>query len=139
MEFFKNMGTAIFNTFLFFLILTIPVNSQKADSFDSIAGYLKASDSRKIAGYFAPLIEMNILMDENEYSKAQAELILRDFLSKNKPVSIKVIHRLSSSPNFRFAVLSLQSEKNKFRVSISMSKDGELFFIKVIRIEYDKE
>ena len=132
------MGTAIFNTFLYFLILTIPVNGQKTDSFDAIAGYLKASDSPKIAGYFAPVIEMNILMDENEYSKVQAELILRDFLSKNKPVSIKVIHRLSSNPNFRFAVLSLQSEKNKFRVSISMSKDGELFFIKVIRIEYDK-
>jgi hypothetical protein len=139
MVFSKDMGTAIYNTLLYFLILTIPVNSQKADSFDSIAGYLKTSDSRKIGEYFAPLIEMNILMDENEYSKAQAELILRDFLSKNKPVSVKVIHRLSSNPNFRFAVLSLQSEKNKFRVSISMSKDGELFFIKVIRIEYDKE
>jgi len=133
------MGTAIINTILYFLIFLIPVNSQKTDSFDTIAGYLKASDSRNIAGYFAPLIEMNILMDENEYSKAQAELIIRDFLSKNKPVSVKVIHRLSSNPSFRFAVLSLQSEKNKFRVSISMAKDGELFFIKLIRIEYDKE
>lgn len=133
------MGTAIINTILYFLIFIIPVNSQKTDSFETIAGYFKASDSRTIAGYFAPLIEMNILTDENEYSKAQAELIIRDFLSKNKPVSVKVIHRLNSNPNFRFAVLSLHSEKNKFRVSISMAKDGELFFIKVIRIEYDKE
>jgi hypothetical protein len=133
------MGTTIFNIILYFLIILSPVDSLKTDAFDTIAGYFKASDSRNISGYFAPLIEMNILMDENEYSKAQAELILREFLSKNKPVSVKVIHRLNSSANYRFAVLSLQSEKNKFRVSISMAKDGELFFVKVIRIEYDKE
>jgi hypothetical protein len=133
------MGTSIIHAILYFLIVIIPANSQKTDSFDAIAGYFKTSESRNIASYFAPLIEMNILMDENEYSKVQAELIIRDFLSKNKPVSVKVIHRISSNPNFRFAVLSLQSEKNKFRVSISMSKDGELFFIKVIRIEYNKE
>ncbi len=117
----------------------IPHDSQKTDFFDAIAGYLKTSDSRNIAGYFAPIIEMNILMEEDEYSKAQAELILRDFLSKNKPVSVKVIHRLSSNPNFRFAVLSFHSDKNKFRLSISMAKDGELFYIKVISLEYDKE
>lgn len=133
------MGTTIFNTIIYLLIILSPVDSQKTDAFDTIAGYFKTSDSRSIAGYFAPLIEMNILMDEDEYSKAQAELILKDFLSKNKPVSIKVIHRLNSSANYRFAVLSLQSEKNKFRISISMAKDGELFFVKVIRIEYDKE
>ena len=133
------MGTTIINTIIYLLIILSPVDSQKTDAFDTIAGYFKTSDSRSIAGYFAPLIEMNILMDEDEYSKAQAELILKDFLSKNKPVSIKVIHRLNSSANYRFAVLSLQSEKNKFRISISMAKDGELFFVKVIRIEYDKE
>jgi len=133
------MGTAIIHTILYFLIVIIPVNNQKTDSFDDIAGYFKTSESRIIARYFAPLIEMDILQDESEYSKAQAELIIKDFLSKNKPVSVKVIHRLNSNPNLRFAVLSLHSEKNKFRLSISMAKDGELFFIRVIRIEYDKE
>jgi len=132
------MGTSIFITIFSFFIILSPVKSQKTDAFDSIAGYFKASDSRNISGHFAPLIEMNILMDENEYSKAQAELILRDFLSKNRPVSVKVIHRLNSSQNYRFAVLSLQSANNKFRVSVSMAKDGEMFYIKVIRIEYDK-
>lgn len=132
------MGTSIFITIFSLFIIISPIKSQKSDVFDSIAGYFKASDSRNIARYFAPIIEMNILMDENKYSKAQAELILRDFLSKNKPVSLKVTHRFNSSPTYRFAVLSLQSTNNKFRVSISMAKDGEKFYIKVIRIEYYK-
>ncbi|HQS51896.1 MAG: DUF4783 domain-containing protein, partial [Sphingobacteriales bacterium 39-40-5] len=70
---------------------------------------------------------------------AQAELILRDFFSKHSPVSVKVVHRLSSSSNYKFGVLSLQSREDKLRVSISMAKNGNQFLIKTITIENDKE
>jgi hypothetical protein len=133
------MGTLTFQIFLSFLVLFLPFQGQKPDSIDAIAGFLKGSDSRSIASFFAPIIEMNILSEENEYSKAQAELILRDFLLKNKPITLKILHRLNSNPNYRFAVFSVQSVDNKFRISISMAKDDDSFHIKVIRIEYDKE
>lgn len=133
------MGTSFFQIILYFLFLFSPFQGQKSDSFEAIAGYLKGSDSRNIAAFFAPIIEMNILSEENEYSKAQAELILRDFLLKNKPTTLKILHKLNSNPNYRFAVFSVQSIENKFRISISMAKDGDSFYIKVIRIEYDKE
>lgn len=133
------MGTSFFQIILYFLLLCSPFQGQKSDSFEAIAGYLKGSDSRNIAAFFAPIIEMNILSEENEYSKAQAELILRDFLLKNKPTTLKILHKLNSNPNYRFAVFSVQSIENKFRISISMAKDGDSFYIKVIRIEYDKE
>jgi hypothetical protein len=133
------MGTSFFQIILYFLFLFTPFQGQKSDSFEAIAGFLKVSDSRNIAAFFAPIIEMNILSEENEYSKAQAELILRDFLLKNKPITLKILHKLNSNPNYRFAVFSVQSMENKFRISISMAKDGDYFYIKVIRIEYDKE
>lgn len=133
------MGTSFFQIILYFLFLFSPFQGQKSDSFEAIAGFLKGSDSRNIAAFFAPIIEMNILSEENEYSKAQAELILRDFLLKNKPTTLKILHKLNSNPNYRFAVFSVQSIENKFRISISMAKDGDSFYIKVIRIEYDKE
>ena len=133
------MGTSFFQIILYFLFLFSPFQGQKSDSFEAIAGFLKGSDSRNIAAFFAPIIEMNILSEENEYSKAQAELILRDFLLKNKPITLKILHKLNSNPNYRFAVFSVQSMENKFRISISMAKDGDSFYIKVIRIEYDKE
>lgn len=129
---------------MFFTLITVlnlffSSEPQQKDTFDTLSGYFRSSGSKEIAAYFSPLIEMNILSDENEYSKAQAELILRDFFQKNRPVSVRVIHRLSSNPNFRFAVLSYQTDSEKFRVSVSMSREGEKFLIKVIRIEYDKE
>lgn len=133
------MGTKIFLTIITVLNLLFYSEPKQRDSFDTLSGYFKNSASKEIAAYFSPLIEMNILSDESEYSKAQAELILRDFFLRNKPVSVKIIHRLSSNPNFRFAVLSYQTDNENFRVSVSMSREGEKFLIKVIRIEYDKE
>lgn len=117
----------------------MPSGVQQKDIFDTLSSYFKASNSRGIAGHFAPMIELNILAEEGEYSKAQAELILRDFFLKNKAGSVRVIHRLSSSPNYRFGVLAIQTDKNKLRVSISLANDGNRFLIRSIRIENDKE
>jgi hypothetical protein len=117
----------------------MPAEVQQRDIFDTLSGYFKASNSKEIAGYFGPMIELNILSEEGEYSKAQAELIIRDFFSKNKAGSVKVIHRLSSSSNYRFGVLALQTDQSKLRVSISLANDGNRFMIRSIRIENDKE
>jgi hypothetical protein len=116
-----------------------PAEVPQKDIFDTLSVHFKDSNSKEIAGYFASVIELEILSEVGEYSKAQAELILRDFFSKHIPVSVKVIHRLSSSSNYKFGVLYLQSQKDKLRVSISMANNGNKFWIKTITIENDKE
>ena len=133
------MGTKILVSIItcFFTFSTAAI--QQKDIFDTLSGYFKTSNSREISSYFAPMIELDILSEEGEYSKAQAELILRDFFSKNKPESAVVIHRLNSSSNYQFGVISVHVAGNKLRISISMAKDGTKFLIRSIRIENDKE
>jgi len=112
---------------------------QQKDVFNSLSGYFQEANSKEIAGYFASVIELNILSEEGEYSKAQAELIVRDFFSKHATGTVKIIHRLSSSSNYKFGVLSIQNKDDKFRVSISMANSGNKFLIKSIKIEKYKE
>ena len=133
------MGAKILISIISCFFTCMPAEAQQKDIFDTLSSYFKASNSKEIAGHFAPMIELNILSEEGEYSKAQAELILRDFFSKNQAGSVRVIHRLSSSSNYRFGVLALQTDKNKLRVSISLANDGNRFLIRSIRIENDKE
>lgn len=116
-----------------------PAEVQQKDIFDTLSGLVKDSNSKEIAGYFESVIELEILDEDGEYSKAQAELILRDFFLKNPPVSVKVIHRLSSSSNYIFGVLTVQTKDNKLRLSISMANNSNKFLIKTITIENDKE
>jgi hypothetical protein len=134
------MGAKFFITstiFCFFSFLTDGV--QQRDVFDSLAVNFKESNSKEIAGYFSSVLELNILSEEGEYSKAQSELILRDFFSKHTPLSVKVIHRLSSSSNFKFGVLLLKTAKDNYRISVSMGNNSNKFLIKSIIIESDKE
>ncbi len=122
----------------FFLVASHFVKAQQKDLIDTLSGYFKTAQTEKIAGYLSSIIELNILGEENSYSSAQAEVILRDFFTKNKPVAVKVTNRLSSDPNYKLSILSLQSAKDKFRISISLSNNAERFLITEIRIEYDK-
>lgn len=115
------------------------VSAQQIDEVDTLAKYFRNSDSPNLSTLFSSTLELNILSEENLYSKAQAEQIIRDFFSKNKPVSVQIVHRLGSNPNYKLAVFSLATGKDNFRISISLSNDGERFLIKQIRIEYTKQ
>jgi hypothetical protein len=121
----------------FFSFLTDGV--QQKDVFGSLALHFKESNSKEIAGYFSSVVELNIFSEEGEYSKAQSELILRDFFTKQTPISVKVIHRLSSSSNYKFGVLLLQTKNENLRISISMANNSNKFLIKSITIENYKE
>lgn len=121
---------------LFYSIST--ASAQQQDVIDTLAKFFNTAEASKISSLFSSTLELDILGEENLYSKAQAELILRDFFSKNKPISVKIIHRLHSNPNYRLAVLSMATTEDKFRVSLSLSNNDESFLIKQIRIEYDK-
>ena len=125
--------------FVFLLYSISTTSAQQRDVIDTLAKYFNITDASKISSLFLSTLELDILGEENLYSKAQAELIMRDFFSKNKPLSVKIIHRLHSNPNYKLAVLSMATIKDKFRVSISLSSNNESFLIKQIRIEYDEQ
>ncbi len=122
----------------FFLITSHFAAAQQKDVVDTLSGYFKTAQTEKIADHLSSIVELNIIGEQNSYSSAQAEVILRDFFTKNKPLSVKVINRLSSDPNYKLAILSLQSAKDKFRISISLSNNAERFLVTEIRIEQDK-
>ena len=113
--------------------------AQQSDVIDVLAKYFAAADASKISSMFSSTLELDILSEEDLHSKAQAELIMRDFFSKNKPVSVKIIHRLVSNPDFKLAVFLMSTSQDKFRVSLSLSSNDDGFLIKQIRIEYDKQ
>ena len=132
------MRTKLILIFVSLLYSISTASAQQQDVIDTLAKFFNTADASKISTLFSSTLELDILAQENLYSKAQAELIMRDFLSKNKPLSVKIIHRLLSNPNYKLAVLSMATIKDKFRVSISLSSNDESFLVKQIRIEYDK-
>jgi hypothetical protein len=125
---------------LLFLFLHFPsINALQADIVDDLALSFKTGNSKEIAKNFSSSIELIIIDQEDVYSKAQAEQIIKDFFVKNPPTKTLILHRLSNSPNYRYCVLSLLTKGEKFRVTISMKKTANIFLITELRIEQDKQ
>lgn len=110
----------------------------QGDIIDDLSEYFKAGNSKDIAKNFFSSVELIINDEEDVYSKAQAEQILRDFFSKHDPSKSTVIHHINTNPNFRFGILSLVTKSGKFRVSITLKKSGSSFLISELRLEQDK-
>ncbi|MES2456689.1 MAG: DUF4783 domain-containing protein [Bacteroidota bacterium] len=121
---------------LFFNISSF--TSFQGDIIDNLSAHFKAGNSKEIAANFSPSVDLIIIDEEDVYSKAQAEQILRSFFSKYPPVKSSVIHRLNTNPNYRYGAVSLATKNGTFRVSVTMKKTGNSFFITELRIETEK-
>jgi Domain of unknown function (DUF4783) len=125
-------------------ILILFFNSQKLkaqspDVIDDISSLIRSSNTKEISKYFASTVELTILTEEDVYSKAQAEQILKNFFNRHAPSSVKIVHRLISNPNYRFGVILITTNKGQFRTSFSMKNNSNKFLITEMRFEYNNE
>ncbi len=107
-----------------------------ADVYDDIAIAIRTGDSKQIASWFSNNVDLTLNNQEDVYSKAQAELLLKDFFSKNPPKSFNVVHKGSSKEGTLFAVGNLNSSSGKtFRVSFVLKANQGKHIIQELRFE----
>ena len=123
---------------LILLIQFIYQSPFQGDIVDNLSVLFKSANSKEISKNFSSSIELTLNDQEDVYSKAQAEQILRDFFTKNPPANSTVVHLINTNPNYRFGILSLSTKNGKFRVAISLKKAANAFLITELRIEPDK-
>jgi hypothetical protein len=119
------------------LLFMLPAICQ-AGPIDKIAELIKEGNVHELAKFFADNVDMAVLDDTNVYSKTQAELILEKFFKENKPISVKILHRISSNANYNFAVLILNTDKGKYRVSFTLKETAKEMVVIDLRIETEK-
>jgi hypothetical protein len=119
----------LFASFIFFVA--------KADIFDDIALALKTGNSKELAKYFRPRVELKVGSNEDIYSKAQAEMILKDFFEKNPPTDFSVKHRGASAKGLPYLIGYLYTPAAKYRTYILFKEEGDKLYIQ--EIKFDKE
>lgn len=126
---------------LLLLLHFTPNSAPQADIIDDLSAQFRIGNSKEIAKHFSSSVELIVIDQEDVYSKAQSEQILKDFFIKNQPNKATIIHRISSNPNYRYGILSLQTKTGKFRVTITLklTKATNNFLISELRIEQDRE
>ena len=106
------------------------------DIYDDIANSIRSGDARQLAVFFGNTIDLQIIDQENVYSKAQAELILKDFFIKNQPKSFTILHKGSSPEGTQYVIGNLTTTKGKsFRTSFYLKTIDGRSILQELRIE----
>lgn len=121
-----------------FIILLLFPRITLADPIDNVASLIKEGNTRELSKLFAPSVEISIMDNENIYSQAQATLILDKFFSTNKPKSIKLLHKVNSSVNYRMGVFILSTDSGLYRVAFTLKEADSKISIIELRIESEK-
>ncbi|HEY6161402.1 MAG TPA: DUF4783 domain-containing protein [Bacteroidia bacterium] len=108
------------------------------DIAEDIAALFRTGNYKEIAKYFEANVDMKIIDQEDVYSKAQAELILKDFFAKHTPKSFSLVHNGLSKNGAKFAIGSLVTSAGTFKTYYLLKKTGELYTIQQLRIETEE-
>ena len=111
-----------------FLIQTSFGQTEK-DISSSIEVAIKVGNAKELTKLFCNSIDLNIPGNEGVYSKAQSELILRDFFTKNNPKSYTTLHKGSSKDGAKYSIGSLITEKGTYRTYFYMKQKGDSYII----------
>lgn len=93
-----------------------PVFAQKNEVIDQIKEAIKAGSSKELSKYLNQTIDVTIDGKVENYSKPQAEFVLRDFFKAHPPSDFNIIHQGSSKGGQPFAIGEYISGSDKYRV-----------------------
>lgn len=121
-----------------FILLLISTSAYAIDVYEEIANAIRSNDAKQLSSYFGSTLDLTIINQEDVYSKAQAELILKDFFSKNTCKSFTLLHKGSSKEGTQYAIGNLQTTSSKnYRVSFYLKNNNGKIILQELRIEND--
>lgn len=127
-------------TFVFFITLNVLFVSTNvvAGITDEISTAIKTGNSKELSKYFASNVDLTLPGYEGVYSKAQAELIVKEFFNKNTPKSFSIIHQGASKDGSQYSIGNLVSGNGKYRTYFLLKKSADKFVIQQLRFETEE-
>ncbi|WP_106568806.1 DUF4783 domain-containing protein [Cecembia rubra] len=115
---------------LFFIVFTYgqakSINAQN-NSIEEIVTVFQSGSSRELARFFAQGIDININGNQGDYSKSQAEVVMRDFFKKFPPMDFQLLHKGNNSDQIIYYIGNYKSEETVFKVFIRGRKEQNEF------------
>ncbi|WP_346317257.1 DUF4783 domain-containing protein [Chitinophaga sp. YIM B06452] len=105
-----------------------------AGPFEDVVSAIKQGDAAALSKQLDKTVEINMAGRNNSYSKAQAEIILKDFFAKNQVKSFEIIHKGEGGGSL-FGIGNLVTSGGNFRLSFFLQKKGNELVLNELRFE----
>ena len=101
---------------------------------DGVIGALRTGNANELSRYFDENVELSLPVKSNSYSKAQAQVIVRDFFDNNGVKGFELKHK-GDSPGGHYCIGTLNTKAGPFRAHVFMRTKGNKEVIKEIRFQ----
>ncbi len=113
-----------------------PVQAQ-GDVINNVRAALKAGSSKELVKYFNTTVELNFDGEKSNYSRTQAEFVLKDFFKKYPPSDFQYIHQGASKQGLTYVIGKYSFESGSFRVLLYIKKFEDQYMVDLI--DFSKE
>lgn len=100
-----------------------------------VGALLKSGNAKDLAAVFTGNITLSVNDNEDVYSRAQAELVVKEFFAKNKPSAFRIIHNGTSKTGMEYIIGNMDTATGQKRVSYYISVTADKALVKELRIE----
>jgi hypothetical protein len=108
--------------------------AQSNTTIDEVIGALRSGDAQAMSKYFDDNIELTLPVKSDSYSKAQAQVILKDFFGNNGVKGFELKHK-GDSPGGHYCIGTLQTKSGNFRAHVFMKTKGDKDVVKELRFQ----
>lgn len=125
---------AIFTSFLVGCLVVLSSYAQSNNDIDGVIMALKTGNAAELAKYFDDNVELTLPVKSDSYSKAQAQVIVKDFFINNGVKNFELKHK-GDSPGGHYCIGTLQTKSGNFRAHVFMKAKGNKEVLKEIRFQ----
>ena len=125
---------ALFTTLLLGSAMLLTAFTLQRSSIDEVIGALRSGNSTQLSNFFDDNVELTLPDKSDSYSKAQAQLIIKDFFANNGVKGFELKHK-GDSPGGHFCIGTLQTNAGNFRTNVFMKIKNGKEYVKEIRFQ----
>lgn len=118
------------------LLMTMLLSSFRTHevNIEGVISALKSGSSADLSKYFDDSVELTLPDKSDNYSKAQAQQIVRDFFANNGVKGFELKHK-GDGPTGHYCVGTLQTNSGNFRTNVFMKVKNNKEVVKEIRFQ----
>ena len=102
--------------------------------FTELASSFRSGNVKEIAKYFGASVDVVLPSSDDQYSKSQAEIVLKNFFDSNTPTAFNIEHQ-GAGGNGKYMVGKLSTSRGNFKVYVFIKDSGGQKTISELKIE----
>lgn len=118
-----------------FCLFSVTVSVQAQEPLQEVVHYIRGGNVTGMAKYLDKIVTITISNNQASYSASQAEIILKDFFSKNAVKEFNVAQGGNTGTSSQYAIGDLHTSTGDYQLYVVIKLNDDKFLIREMRFE----